>query len=101
MRAGKQPHRERLRAVAITAGVLPFLGVSDAVFPRHPDLRTFDPAAMARSETLMWRHYYDHRYLSAFADLYDGSRTQSGFSPWERKITAADVVAQNAQAAAV
>jgi hypothetical protein len=38
---------------------------------------------MARSETMMWRHYYERRYLSLFADLYDNSRTQYGFFPWD------------------
>jgi hypothetical protein len=59
------------------------IGSSYTVFPHHPDLRAFDPAAMARSETMMWRHYYERRYLSLFADLYDNSRTQYGFSPWD------------------
>ena len=68
---------------AITAGFLAIVGVGYAIFPRHPDLRAFDPAAMARSETLMWRHYYERRYLSLVADLYVNSRTQYGFSPWE------------------
>jgi hypothetical protein len=36
IRAGKQTHRERLRAVAITAGVLALLGIGYAVFLRHP-----------------------------------------------------------------
>jgi len=31
----------------------------------------------------MWRHYYERRYLSLFADIYDNSRTQYGFSPWD------------------
>jgi hypothetical protein len=47
---------------AITAGFLAIVGVCYAIFPRHPDLRAFDPAAMARSETLMWRHYYERRH---------------------------------------
>jgi hypothetical protein len=34
---------------------------------------------MARSETMIWRHYYNRRYLSLFADLYDNARTQYGF----------------------
>ena len=31
----------------------------------------------------MWRHYYERRYLWLFADLYDNSRAQYGFSPWD------------------
>ena len=66
------------------AGLLSLIGSGYAVFPRHIDLRAFDPTAMAHSETTMWRHYYERRYLSLFADLYDKSRAQYGFcfSPW-------------------
>jgi hypothetical protein len=49
--------------------------------PRHADLTKFDPAAMARLETTMWRHYYEKRYFPLFRDLYDVSRSQYGFSP--------------------
>ena len=62
------------------AGLLAVPGVGYAVFPRHPDLRAFDPVAMARSETMMWRHYYERHYLLLFADLYENARTQYGFS---------------------
>jgi hypothetical protein len=73
------------------------VGVGYGIVPRHPDLRAFDPAAMARSETLMWRHYYERRYLSLAADLYVNSRTQYGFSPWESvKIAAAAARAAHA-----
>ena len=83
MSVGDRTRRARLRAVAIMAGLLSLIGSGHAVFPRRPDLRAFDPAAMARSETTMWRHYYERRYLSLFADLYDNSRAQYGFSPWD------------------
>jgi hypothetical protein len=68
MSAGKQAQRARLRTLAITAGFLAVVGIGYAIFPRHPDLRAIDPAAMARSETLMWRHYYDaiSRWLLIF-----------------------------------
>jgi hypothetical protein len=65
----------------MTAGLLIIIGFGYAVFPRHADLRAFDPAAMARSESIMWRPYYERRHLSLFADLYDNSRTQYDFSP--------------------
>ncbi len=53
------------------------------VFPRRPDLRAFDPETMARTETLMWRHYYEKRHVALFADLYGLSRREFGFSPWD------------------
>ncbi|WP_212438504.1 hypothetical protein [Bradyrhizobium sp. AUGA SZCCT0431] len=52
-----------------------------ACWPRQADLRAFDPAAMARLETAMWRDYYDKHYPSLFYHLYEVSRTQFGFSP--------------------
>ena len=78
-----QALKARLRTLAIAAGALAILGLAYAFFPRHPDLRAFDPRGMARSETAIWRHYYEHRYLLLFADLYGNARSQYGFSPWE------------------
>ena len=51
--------------------------------PRHADLTNFEPNAMARLETSMWRHYYEKRYLPLFGDLYDVARREYGFSPLE------------------
>jgi hypothetical protein len=50
-------------------------------WPRGADLRAFDPAAMARLETAMWRNYYDKHYPTLFYHLYEVSRTQFGFAP--------------------
>ena len=52
-----------------------------AAWPRHADLRGFEPAEIARLETAMWRDYYDKRYVALFGHLYELSRTQFGFSP--------------------
>ena len=52
-----------------------------ACWPRTADLRSFDPPAMARLETAMWRDYYEKRYSALFTDLYQSSRTQFAFSP--------------------
>ena len=52
-----------------------------ACWPRKADLRSFDPAAMARLETAMWRDYYDRHYPTLFFHLYRVSRTQFGFAP--------------------
>jgi hypothetical protein len=62
--------------------ILPLLAaIAHAALPRAADLRRFDAAAMAEGETRMWRHYYEHRYLALFADLYRVARCQFGFSP--------------------
>ena len=54
-----------------------------AGWPRPADLRAFDPAEMARLETAMWRDYYERRYPALFYHLYDVSRSQFGFSPFD------------------
>jgi len=62
--------------------VLAMLGLGAyAGWPRRADLRGFDPAAMARLETAMWRDYYDRHYPTLFYHLYELSRTQFGFAP--------------------
>jgi hypothetical protein len=52
-----------------------------ACWPRQADLRAFDPPAMARLETAMWRDYYEKHYPRLFYHLYEMSRTQFGFAP--------------------
>ena len=52
-----------------------------ASWPRHADLRGFEPAETARLETAMWRDYYEKRYAALLGHLYELSRTQFGFSP--------------------
>jgi len=52
-----------------------------ASWPRHADLRGFEPAEIARLETAMWRDYYEKRYVALFGHLYELSRTQFGFAP--------------------
>jgi hypothetical protein len=54
-----------------------------AFIPRKADLAAFEPAAMARAETLMWRHYYDKRYVPLFLELYGAARNERNFSPWD------------------
>jgi hypothetical protein len=81
--AGDQRARGRGRTWRFVAGLVVVLGLAAAYagFPRHPDLTQFDPVAMARLETSMWRHYYDKQYLPLFADLYYVARREYGFSP--------------------
>jgi hypothetical protein len=73
--------RSRRRQVAIAAVAIVALAAAYIGIPRHADLTKFDPGAMARLETSMWRQYYDKRYLSLFGDLYEVARSEYGFSP--------------------
>lgn len=68
------------RRTVILALVLGAIGAY-AAWPRHADLRRFEPAGIARLETAMWRDYYEKRYPALFYHLYELSRTQFGFSP--------------------
>lgn len=71
----------RQLALSIAAlGVVAWLGWF--AWPRRADLRGFDPTAVARLETRMWRSYYEHRRLALAVDLYRLSREEYGFSPW-------------------
>jgi hypothetical protein len=83
--------RTIMLALAIPAAALS----AYACWPRKADLRAFDPVAMARSETSMWRDYYDKRYPALFYQLYESSRTQFGFSP----LTSLRIALSAAQAA--
>jgi hypothetical protein len=77
-----QPRRRRLLWPAL-AGLAIQLAVTAlyVVWPRQPDLTAFDPNAMARLETSMWRAYYEKRYVALFRELYLVSRDQYNFSP--------------------
>jgi hypothetical protein len=73
--------RSRRRQIAGAVLVMVALAAGYICLPRHADLTKFDPSAMARLETSMWRHYYEKRYLPLFGDLYEVSRSEYGFSP--------------------
>lgn len=66
--------------VAIFLAAVVVLAAYTAI-PRRADLTAFDPGRTAWLETLMWRHYYDKRFLVLSADLYLLAREQDGFSP--------------------
>ena len=70
-----------VRTVAFVVALLLGTLGANASWPRKADLRSFEPAEMARLETAMWRDYYDKRYPALFYHLYELSRTQFGFSP--------------------
>ena len=71
----------RRRTILLTLAAAMAATCAYACWPRAADLRGFDPAAMARLETAMWRDYYDKHYPALFYHFYQVSRTQFGFSP--------------------
>lgn len=70
---------------------------ADLFFPRHTDIRVFDPAVVARLDTEMWRSYYDRKPLRLFFQLAELMRSQFNL-PWLRSHL---VAAQAARAAFV
>ena len=68
----------RRALVIILAISLAYAGV-DVFRPLQRDLRQFDPAAVARLETQMWRSYYERRPVALFLELAEMLRTQSRF----------------------
>jgi hypothetical protein len=49
---------------------------ADLFIPRKHSIRTFDPTAVARLETAMWRSYYDRNPVLLFWQLAGGLRQQ-------------------------
>jgi hypothetical protein len=64
-----------------------YLGV-DLFWPLSNDLRQFDPVALGKLETGMWRSYYDRQPLKLFFELTEILRTQYNF-PWLRSFLGA------------
>lgn len=65
------------RRYALVALALLLAGAGMDLFgPRRSDLREFDPEAVARLETDMWRSYYDRREIRLFFQLAELLRTQ-------------------------
>jgi hypothetical protein len=90
-------NRRTVRPTFALAAVLLGGLVAYAAWPRHADLRAFEPAEIARLETAMWRDYYEKRYGALFYHLYALSRTQFGFSPLD-SLRVAWAAAQAAKA---
>jgi hypothetical protein len=77
----EQPRGGRRWPVLAVVAALLMAAVLYAAWPRRADLTAFDPNAMARLETSMWRAYYEKRYVALSYDLYAVSREQYNFSP--------------------
>jgi hypothetical protein len=60
----------------------------DAAIPRRHSLKNFDPHAVARLETDMWRSYYDHNHVALFSQLIELLRSQYHLSTTRSVIAA-------------
>lgn len=84
----------RQAVLAILAVILVYAGV-DLFWPYKRDLRRFEPVAMGRLETSMWRSYYDRKPVKLFFELVEMLRTQYQF-PWLRSYLGAYYAAKAA-----
>jgi hypothetical protein len=75
------PPRRRLRWLLGAIVAVAAVAAAYVAIPRRADLTRFNPSAMARLETAMWRHYYEQRYPALLLDLYEAARREQGFSP--------------------
>jgi len=76
------------RMAGIVAAGLTIWVAVDLYRPVHQDLRYFDPVAVGKSETTMWRAYYDHDRLKLFGELTALLRTQYGMPFWRSTASA-------------
>ncbi|MGH7831181.1 MAG: hypothetical protein ACREP8_13510 [Candidatus Binatia bacterium] len=74
-------------ALAATTAILAWIAV-DLWGSRSTDIRSFDPNAVGRLETAMWRSYYDREKLRLFSQLAELMRAQYRF-PFLRSNVAA------------
>jgi hypothetical protein len=79
-------------AIGAVVGGLIVLGLVwagiDLWAPRSTDIRSFDPAEVARIETAMWRSYYDRQRLRLFGQLAELLRTQYRLTPVKSHLAA-------------
>ena len=80
-RRSRIPVMKRTRwLVALAVAVLPGAVGIFVTQPGAGEPRRFDPKAVARSETAMWRAYYEHRRVALFLELGGLLRQQYGMS---------------------
>ena len=70
-----------IRRIFFLLLVLVLAGLAYVFWPRQGDLRGFDPDAVARLETAMWRDYYTHDYKGLGTRLYALYHDEYRFSP--------------------
>jgi hypothetical protein len=73
-----KPKRILWLILVFLAALLLWAGI-DLFLPRREDIRRFDPAAIARLDTVMWRSYYERRSSDLFLQLAELMRLQFHF----------------------
>lgn len=76
----KKKFFSRKTIIGLTAVVILVYVAGDLFLPTNRDLRSFDPAEVARLETAMWKSYYDRHPVKIYFELAEMLRTQFHFS---------------------
>ena len=74
--------------VALILGLVAAEGVREAAGAGTADLRVFDPAAVGRLDTAMWRSYYERRPVLLFRQLITTLHEQYQMPPFEAVLSA-------------
>lgn len=85
----------RRKIVLAALGLILVYAAVDLFWPFNRDLRQFDPVALGKLETDMWRSYYDRKPVKLFFELTEVLRTQYQF-PWLRSYLGAYYAAKAA-----
>jgi hypothetical protein len=83
------------RILLAALGLILVYAAVDLFWPFNRDLRQFDPVALGKLETDMWRSYYDRKQVKLFFELTEVLRTQYQF-PWLRSYLGAYYAAKAA-----
>jgi len=84
-----QQKRKTFRRFCLNAlAIFVVYAAADLFWPVNNNLRQFDPVALGKLETDMWRSYYDRKPVKLFFELTEMLRTQYKF-PWLRSYLGA------------
>jgi len=91
-----QQKRKTFRRFFLSAlAIFAVYAAADLFWPVNNDLRQFDPVALGKLETDMWRSYYDRKPFKLFFELAEMLRRQYKF-PWLRSYLGAYYAAKAA-----
>ncbi len=91
----KKKFLSRKALIGCAAAIIVVYVLGDLFLPLNRDLRSFDPAEMARLETAMWKSYYDRHPVRIYFELAEMLRTQFHF-PFLRSYVGAYYAARAA-----
>ena len=76
-------HTKRIAVIGSLPGFVLALSLVIQHYFAKPDLLGFDPNNMARTESGMWKNYYEGKWGQLGWKLFSGACTEFGFSWWD------------------